>query len=102
MRLAHPRLEVSVVPAPPVRYLAALAATTVAAAGLYHLHCLRRALDAERAARRLTSGLHTRDMDAFTHRLTAAVDAHRTITEADLVLTQALAAHHPDPEGGSR
>ncbi|KPI31374.1 hypothetical protein OV320_2590 [Actinobacteria bacterium OV320] len=88
-------------PAPPIRYLAALAATTVAAAGLYHLHRLRRALDAERAAGRLTSSLHTRDMDAFTHRLTQAVHAHHAVTQADLVLTEALAAHH-NPEGGTR
>lgn len=87
-------------PAPPVRLLAALAATLTTAAGLYHLHRLRRALDAERAARRLTSGLHTRDFAAFTHRLNAAIDAHHTITEADLVLTEALATHHHDPEGG--
>ena len=89
-------------PAPPIRYLAALAACTTVAAGLYQLHRLRRALDAERAARRLTTGIQHRDMQAFTHRLAAAVHAHRALGEADLVLTEALATHHqPDPEGGT-
>lgn len=88
-------------PAPPIRFLAALAACTTVAAGLHHLHRLRRALDAERAARRLTDGIQHRDFEAFTVRLDAAVRAHHAMTQADLVLTEALAAHH-DPEGGPR
>lgn len=87
-------------PAPPIRYLAALAACTTVAAGLYQLHRLRRALDAERAARRLTGGLHSRDWEAFTRRLTVAVAAQHALGEADLVLSEALATHH-DPEGGT-
>ena len=89
-------------PAPPylLRVAALAALTTACAATAYRLHRLRRALDAERAARRLTGRLQHRDLEAFTTRITAAVHAHRAVTEADLVLSEALAAHH-DPEGGT-
>lgn len=89
-------------PAPPISRVAALAALTAAgAAAFYRLHRMRRALDAERAARRLTAGQHHHDWQAFHHRLHTAVHAHRTIAEADQVLTDALTTHtHLDPEGG--
>ncbi|MGW0948458.1 hypothetical protein ACWD4O_38710 [Streptomyces sp. NPDC002623] len=89
-------------PAPPIRFLAALAACTTVAASLYRLHRLRRALDAERAARRITGQLQHRDLQAFSVRLAAAVHAHHAVSEADLVLTEALATHSHHPEGGPR
>lgn len=85
-------------PALPI-VLAALAAL-VAASAVYHLHRLRRALIAERAARRLTAGMHARDMQAFTVRLNAALGARAVLTEADRILDAALVAAHHDPEGG--
>lgn len=87
------------IPAVPV--VAALAALAGAACTARHLILLRRALDAERAARRLTAGLHQQDLAAFTVRLHRALDAQHVISQADLVLDSALATHHHDPEGGS-
>ncbi|MCL8016942.1 hypothetical protein [Streptomyces sp. AS02] len=89
----------SVVPAVPI-VVAALAVLVVAASVAYHLHRLRRALIAERAARRLTAGMHARDMAAFTVRLNAALGARAVLTEADQILDAALVAAHHDPEGG--
>ena len=85
-------------PALPIA-LAALAAVAVVCAAVY-LHRLRRALVAERAASRLTAGMHARDMQAFTVRLNAAIGARAVLTEADRILDAALVAAHHDPEGG--
>jgi hypothetical protein len=92
-------VEVSVVPARPITVLTALAAFAGVAGGVWHLHRVRRALDAERAARRLTAGMHQRDMQAYAIRLNRAIGARAVLTEADLILDTALAAHH-NPEGG--
>ncbi|WP_042174602.1 hypothetical protein [Streptomyces sp. NBRC 110035] len=80
--------------------MAAFAALAGAACGARHFYQLRRALDAERAARRLTDGLHQQDLEAFTMRLHRSVQAQHALRQADLVLDSALATHH-DPEGGS-
>jgi hypothetical protein len=90
---------VSAVPARHISVVAALAALTGLAAGAYRLHLLRRALDAERAARRLTDGLHHRDMDTFVSRLHHAVHAGAALREANTVLDTALHDHR-HPEGG--
>lgn len=88
-------------PAPPKPVVvAALAALTVATGySAYRLHRVRRALVAERAVRRLTAGMHARDMEACTERLNAAIGARAVLTEADLILDSALAVHRT--EGGS-
>ncbi|WP_053143332.1 hypothetical protein [Streptomyces ambofaciens] len=82
--------------------VAALAALGVAV-GVVRLVRLRRALDAERAARRLADGLHHHDMsvivDRLNRRLGPAVLAGAVLCEADQVLDSVLSAH--DPEGGS-
>ena len=81
--------------------VAALAALVAGAASRVCVR-KRRALVAERAARRLTDGMQARDMEAFTVRLNALVGARAVLTEADLILDTALAVHHPYyPEGGS-
>lgn len=87
-------------PARPIPVVVALAALAGAACAARHFYLLRRALDAERAARRLTAGLHQRDWEALTLRLHEAVAAQHVLGQADLVLDSALATHH-DPEGGS-
>lgn len=55
----------------------------------------RRALDRERAARRLTEGCLHRDLEAFRRRVDVLVarqsPAHGVLEEADLVLDEALA-----------
>ncbi|GAA3591243.1 hypothetical protein GCM10022295_86110 [Streptomyces osmaniensis] len=87
-------------PALPI-VVAALAVLAVGAALLRHIVRLRRALVAERAARRLTAGMHARDMAAFTARLNEALGVSAVLTEADRILDAALvAAAHHDPEGG--
>lgn len=78
--------------------VAALAVLAVGAA--VYLFRLRRALVAERAARRLTAGMHARDMAAFTARLNEALGVSAVLTEADRILDDALVAAHYDPEGG--
>lgn len=78
--------------------VAALTLGGAATAVLYRLRRLRRALDAERAARRLTDRLQQRDMETFADRLEAAVQAQRALAEAQQILDTALTAHHP--EGG--
>lgn len=83
---------------PALIVVAALAAVAVCVA--VHLHRLRRALIAERAARRLAAGMHARDMAAFTVRLNAALGVSAVLTEADQILDDALVAAHHDPEGG--
>lgn len=83
--------------------VAALAAVVVAGAASRVCVRKRRALVAERAARRLTDGVQARDMEAFTVRLNEAIGARAVLTEADLILDTALAVHHPYyPEGGSQ
>ncbi|MFD5848316.1 hypothetical protein [Streptomyces chartreusis] len=84
----------------PLIVLAALAVLAVVGAAV-HWYRLRRALIAERAARRLTAGMHARDMAAFTARLNAALGVSAVLTEADRILDDALVAAHYDPEGGS-
>lgn len=80
--------------------LAALTTTGGAAFAFYRLRRVRRALAAERAARRLTDRLQERDLEAFSGRLRAAVYAQVTLAEAQRVLDTALASHFP--EGGPR
>lgn len=99
VRLAHHWWEVSAVPASRIPVVAVLAAAAGAVCGARYLCRLRRALDAERAARRLSDGLHRQDLEAFTVRLHRAVDAQHALSQADLVLDSALASHL-DPEGG--
>ncbi|MGW2384373.1 hypothetical protein [Streptomyces sp. NPDC001658] len=60
----------------------------------------RRALEAERAARRLAAGMHARDREAFAARLNAVLGARAVLAEADRIVDSALAAY--DPEGGSK
>lgn len=80
--------------------VAAFAVLAVVGVAVY-LYRLRRALVAERAARRLTAGMHARDMAAFTARLNAALGIQAVLSEADRILDDALvAAAHNDPEGG--
>lgn len=89
--------------------VAALAALTGAAFGVHRLHRLRRALYAERAARRLTDASHHHDLHTLTQalhrRLDAATRAGQALADADTVLTVALTAHDHDddrnPEGGT-
>lgn len=82
-----------------------LAALTVLAvvAGVggvaFRLHRLRRALDAERAARRLTAGVHARDMQAFHDRLQGLLQDRAVITAAEQILDDELAVQHRT-EGG--
>lgn len=86
-------------PALPI-VLAALAVLAVVGAAVY-LFRLRRALVAERAARRLTAGMHARDMAAFTARLNEALGVSAVLTAADQILDDALvAAHYDQSEGG--
>lgn len=80
--------------------MAALAALAVAGAAVHRVAMTRRALIAERAARRLAAGMHHRDMEAFRVRLEAAVGARSVLSEADLILDTALATHYP--EGGPK
>jgi hypothetical protein len=89
---------VSVVPEPPV-VVAALAALAVVGVGAYRMYQLRRALDAERAARRLAAGMHARDMDAFHQRVNSLLQDRAVLSEAERVLDSALATHHRT-EGG--
>lgn len=84
---------------PALIVVAALAVVAVVCVAVY-LHRLRRALIAERAARRLAAGMHARDMAAFTRRLNAALGVSAVLTEADRILDAALLAAHHDPEGG--
>lgn len=87
----------------PARPVVAVLAALAVACGVVRLVRLRRALDAERAARRLTDGLHHHDMtvvvDRLHRRLGPAVLAGAVLCEADHVLDSALSV--PDPEGGS-
>lgn len=78
----------------------AVLTTVVAGAAWYRLHRLRRALHAERAARRLTAGMHHRDMQAFHTRINALLEERAVIQQAEQVLDTALATHHSNPEGG--
>lgn len=86
-------------PIPVLPVVAALAALAGVASGARHLHRVRRALEAERAVRRLTAGMHQRDLEAVAVRINQLSGARAVLTEADLILDTALAAHH-DPEGG--
>lgn len=91
----------------PVSVLVLLAAVLVVA-GLLCLAVvrrLRRAVAAERAARRLTDAAHHRDARAYKRRiqvLSAGRGDFDALLEADAVLDEALAAHRTDPEGGTR
>lgn len=83
----------------------ALAALAGSACGARYLARMRRALYAERAARRLEGASHHRDMDvlvaAMRRRLGPALCAGLVLYEADSVLSAALNSHRPDPEGGT-
>jgi HAMP domain-containing protein len=94
-----PLREVSVVPVLPI--VVAALAVLVACVALFHLHRVRRALVAERAARRLAAGMQARDMDAFRDRVNALLQDRAVLTEAEQILDSALAIHH-NPEGGSK
>lgn len=83
---------------PVVMVVAVLAALGVAGAVVVRLHRVRRALVAERAARRLAAGMHARDIEAFRARLEAAVGARGVLEEADRIIDTALAAYNM--EGG--
>lgn len=86
----------------PARPVVAVLAVLVAAVGVARLVRLRRALDAERAARRLSDGMHHHDMtvivDRLHRRLGPAVLAGAVLCEADQVLDSVLSVS--DPEGG--
>jgi hypothetical protein len=91
---------VSVVPAT-VLVLAALtipAVLAVVGVAAYRLHRLRRALDAERAARRLTAGMRRRDIDALHQRVEGLLRDRAVLAEAERILDIELAAHRT--EGG--
>ena len=81
--------------------LTTLAALAVVGFAVYRLHRLRRALDAERAARRLTAGVHARDMQAFHERIQGLLQDRAVINAAEQILDNELAAHHR-PEGGPK
>lgn len=83
----------------PIPVLVALAALGAAACAAHQLRKTRRALEAERAARRLTDGMRRRDMEAFMSRLRQQVQAEEVLAEANRILDAALATHHR-PEGG--
>lgn len=85
----------------PVVLVVAVLASLVAGAALYRLHRVRRALIAERAARRLMAPLQARDMRALADRLNEAASANQVLREAEQVLDTALATHHSNPEGGA-
>lgn len=79
-------------PEPPVvAVLAVLAAVVVAGWVAHRMFKLRRALDAERAARRLTAGMQARDLAAFQRQVDALRRDCAVLAEADRVLDSALA-----------
>jgi hypothetical protein len=89
------------VPAHTVLALAALTIPVVLAVvgvAAYRLHRLRRALDAERAARRLTAGMRLRDIDALHQRVEGLLRDRAVLAEAERILDTELAAHRT--EGG--
>lgn len=92
----------------PVSVLVLLAAVLVVAGLLWLavvVRRLRRAVAAERAARRLTDAAHHRDARAYKRQievLSAGRGDFDALLEADAVLDAALAAHRTDPEGGTR
>ena len=96
------------VPDRPIRAIAvaaALAAASVCCALTVRRHRkLRRVLLRERAANRLTDGCLHRDIAAFQTRIDGLLlqreHARGVLGEADLVLDQALAVHHIEPEQG--
>lgn len=73
-------------------------AALVACVALYRLHRVRRALVAERAARRLAGQMQARDMDAFRDLVKALLQDRAVLKEAEQVLDSALASY--DLEGG--
>jgi hypothetical protein len=94
---------VSVVPAHTLFVLAELtipAVVAVVGVAAYRLHRLRRALDAERAARRLTAGMRLRDIDALHRRVEGLLRDRAVLAEAERILDTELAAHRT--EGGSQ
>jgi hypothetical protein len=86
---------------PVLPIVVAALAVLVACAALYRLHRERRALHAERAARRLAAGMQARDMEAFRVRVKALLEDRAVLAEAEQILDTALATHH-NPEGGSQ
>lgn len=84
-------------PEPPV-VVAVLAALVVAGWAGFRMHRLRRALYAERAARRLTAGMQARDLAAFQRQVDSLRRDCAVLQEAELVLDSALASHRT--EGG--
>lgn len=84
-------------PASKPTLVAALAALTAAACTACHLHRMRRALHAERAARRLVDTSHHHDLRALVEAM------HRRLAvEAGLVTTAPTTEHWSDLEGGDR
>lgn len=91
----------------PIAVAAVFTAATVCCAVVARRHyTLRRVLLRERAAHRLTDGCLHRDLEAFQTRIDGLVAqgqrARSVLGEADLVLDEALAVHHiePEQEGG--
>lgn len=85
---------------------AALAAAVAVSAAIRRYRRLHRTLERERVAHRLMDGCLHRDMDQLHTRIGDALARQQAVRavveEADLVLDEALAAHHtnPNPEGG--
>lgn len=88
---------------PALIVVAAFAVLAVVGVAVYLVR-LRRALVAERAARRLMARIHAGDVaaltDDFAARLNAALGVNAVLSEADRILDAALVAAHNDPEGG--
>jgi hypothetical protein len=84
---------------PVLPIVVAALAVLVACVALYRLHHLRRALVAERAARRLAGQMQARDMDAFRDLVKALLQDREVLAEAEQILDTALASY--DLEGGA-
>jgi len=86
------------VPARRICVVAALTTVVVAGAAAHQLAKTRRALYAERAARRLTAAMQARDLAAFQRQVEALRRDCAVVQAADRILDSALASHRT--EGG--
>jgi len=92
-----------------VRTVTAAAVLATAAVAVYVLvrrdRRLHAALTRERASSRLTAGCLHRDLEAFQHRIGAAMAERAVLAEADRALDEALVQHttgfDPFMEGGT-